>query len=651
MKKVILLLLLFLFSTTNTTLAYSVYTHEILSEKATENSKLASDKGDYLKDLGFQNNIGEEVSGKKVIELIKNGSVDEDRPRHERPRNHYHNPLPTKTWEKAGLDDFFTGKSSLVWAQDSENEFSWQAVRRYYLEALTTGSEDSFAKTFKGLGHIIHLLQDTAQPAHVRNDAHFLDPLGLKPRLSPGLETWSKNKPDTISAFASQPVFPAVNLSVSVPGYEPITQFFDTEPDTYDGTNPSTTLSQGLAEYTNANFVSDDTIFTENYDSNHKHYFPFPRKEDTIEYDEYVGDGKYRTYFKKIQNGEAVNHLATIERLSIYLGPWHINLPLFYHLDEQCHEDYTEKLIPRAVGYSTGLIDYFFRGEIEVDLINAESLTIANSSSETMNGIFSLYYDAIDGNRYPVSDGSWTLPSPLQAGETSDVLSFTEPTDFAEDKRYILVFKGALGSESNAVVGKIIDTSYWETWGDTVCENQQWRAWISGNSTASASCQDDLSNIIRDGIGPVGEAWTLNEGVLHHVIAGDNTEWNEGDPAYSGIYVIDQNIEATKLKIKISTEVGTPDYNNFGSIIFLALVGVDNTRAFLVFDTNFADPPPLGGDPNDYVLDDNGGEEQILNLSDYGFINENIKMIFLEVFAGIQVQCSYSLDYIDFYTE
>lgn len=70
-----------------------------------------------------------------------------------------------------------------------------------------------------------------------------------------------------------------------------------------------------------------------------------------------------------------------------------------------------------------------------------------------MDGIFTLYYDAADGHRKPVSDGSWSLV--LEAGNTSDELSFTEPMDLGEDKPYILVFEGMLGSESNAVVGKI----------------------------------------------------------------------------------------------------------------------------------------------------------------------------------------------------
>lgn len=54
MKKIISFLLLFLFAIINTTFAYSVNTHKIISGKAAESSRLALDKGDYLKNLGFK---------------------------------------------------------------------------------------------------------------------------------------------------------------------------------------------------------------------------------------------------------------------------------------------------------------------------------------------------------------------------------------------------------------------------------------------------------------------------------------------------------------------------------------------------------------------------------------------------------------------
>jgi len=99
-------------------------------------------------------------------------------------------------------------------------------------------------------------------------------------------------------------------------------------------------------------------------------------------------------------------------------------------------------------------LNYFFRGELEVvQNSNSNSITITNNSSEDMDGTFTLYYDASDDTRKSVSDGSWSLV--LEAGSTSNELNFTEPEDLGEDKPYILVFEGTLGSESNAVVGKI----------------------------------------------------------------------------------------------------------------------------------------------------------------------------------------------------
>ncbi len=98
-----------------------------------------------------------------------------------------------KPWSQAGLNDIWTGESSLLWAQDGayqqnfpDGDWSWQKIREYYYIALTgkdfsglgaapdkTKREEYFAQTFKGLGHQMHLIQDAAQPDHVRNDAHI----------------------------------------------------------------------------------------------------------------------------------------------------------------------------------------------------------------------------------------------------------------------------------------------------------------------------------------------------------------------------------------------------------------------------------------------------------------------------------------------
>ena len=58
--------------------------------------------------------------------------------------------------------------------------------------------------------------------------------------------------------------------------------------------------------------------------------------------------------------------------------------PTYYaslYRDEEAHKDYAKKLIPRAVGYSAGLLDYFFRGEIEISLPDQRGEMNASASA------------------------------------------------------------------------------------------------------------------------------------------------------------------------------------------------------------------------------------------------------------------------------
>jgi hypothetical protein len=61
----------------------------------------------------------------------------------------------------------------IYWAQSSDNDYSWLLSREYYYQALLTGSEEQYAKTFRSIGQVMHLVSDAAVPAHVRNDAHL----------------------------------------------------------------------------------------------------------------------------------------------------------------------------------------------------------------------------------------------------------------------------------------------------------------------------------------------------------------------------------------------------------------------------------------------------------------------------------------------
>ncbi len=464
-------------------------THMQLSEFAAESSILDKNKGDYLKNLGFIKALDEELKWSttklSVKKWIAEGANLEDIPV-TRSFNHFHNP--TKPWDQAGLDDwiflppfYVAGQSSLLWVQDTAKQsfsfggdWSWQKVREHYYTALTgkdfTGTvialnkeerDAYFARTFRGLGQQIHLIEDAAQPDHVRNDAHPEDSMFEKDRRfnSFYFETWAKKNtdfikcllvrhdslpPEVLSECQKYNISESVNIGNYMPkvlslnpseltldpsyynkGLEPIALLLDT--DQYNGGNPSTSLSLGIAEYTNANFASDDTIFTEDRSTTDRHYFPYPRKSSTdlqyyIEQNKLpetilAEDGIPDTSFwiKKIKDGETIEHFVRPGYLTNIIGDViGVGTALYertFYRDEKCHEDYAQKLIPPAVGYSAGLLNYFFRGEMDMvpDNATGSGYVIVNNTDEDMSGTFELWYDNKDDERIKVSGASWTL--------------------------------------------------------------------------------------------------------------------------------------------------------------------------------------------------------------------------------------------------
>ncbi|NJL60188.1 MAG: hypothetical protein HC887_11685 [Desulfobacteraceae bacterium] len=125
---------------------------------------------------------------------------------------------------------------------------------------------------------------------------------------------------------------------------------------------------------------------------------------------------------------------------------------LSFGLDNDCYQDYAELLIPRAIGYSAKLLDYFFRGEIDL-VLEDSGYVIKNLSDEMMNGTFGLYYDNSEGKRTLLVSGELQL----QKKSCSDPITFNIPANAKEPGTYILVFKGTMGAEKDdAVAGKVI---------------------------------------------------------------------------------------------------------------------------------------------------------------------------------------------------
>ena len=120
-------------------------------------------------------------------------------------------------------------------------------------------------------------------------------------------------------------------------------------------------------------------------------------------------------------------------------------------------------LIRRAVGYSAGLLDYFFRGKMRV-FGTRSGLVVQNASDEVMSfyddpvtgepiGSIEIYYDNVSGQRQLLA--TYDLPGPIDPNQGTPVIPFIRPSDNDVPDQYMVVFRGKLGAEEGAVIGQI----------------------------------------------------------------------------------------------------------------------------------------------------------------------------------------------------
>jgi hypothetical protein len=449
-------------------LAYEVETHKKISEVAATRSAV---DGRLKESLAISTGLELVVRGQSLRDWIEAGSVHADEWGY--PLNHFHNPLAD--WSQAGFLFFY---SAIVWGQTPNQGYpswSWQDTRQYFLDALTSTQKAdrdlALTMTFQGLGQQIHLIQDMASPAHTRNDPHrsynyetLVRDVQLDPELpvAQAFLDWI-NRP-SVGPDPGWQMLPHNDLAPI-----PIARLVDT--DLYSGVNPEATTQplMGLAEYTNANYFSEDRIFREN---DVLWRFPYPRRSSVtaVDYEITLRDGTpvTRQYFRKDFHGDSGYRLATVGFLRDYIQRYGLDPGRYQDqpaLDEAVYRDYAERLLPRAIGYSAGLLDYFFRGKLEANIVadpvDSEKLqlTAKNASFEPLDrGTLSVYGDYASGERRPL--GSWPVQGPVAPGGDLPSQSFSPASPIPA--RYMVVYQGDLGEEKKdnppgfggAVIGK-----------------------------------------------------------------------------------------------------------------------------------------------------------------------------------------------------
>ncbi len=509
MKKRVLILLPLLIVYVSLAYALEVETHSVINEQLASRVLDGFSLDNYLKNhLDLKEGKDEFISGQRkkqeIYKFIASGGIYEDLPPwslpYRRAFNHYHDPISNKGFTGYLGETFFTGESLVAWAQkgigtqSSGGFYSWKDVRDYFYKALTATSSDSwhyyFSETFRGLGQNMHLVQDASVPSHTRDDAHILF----------HYELWvNKN----IDGLSFPPIFFDKSIFLQPGTNHPISNIFDTNQ--YAGKNPQITagIRIGLTEYTNANFFSEETIRSSNFT------YPDIKQTEIVRrpYSNILGTNYDREYFLKNCCGETNNDKGYLLSARDLWGYWRGKipgiglLPEFPVLDKNVYYDYASLLLPRAVGYSASLMEYFFRGRLDVtsvpffyqNRLYALQLTIRNATpNENMvGGHFALTYRYTPAGGNP--DGSNDV-----FGQASSILALVGPLVSKDEKgqdfiffmagdgipveslaslRFTLAYQGTLGLEEKAVIGKVFtpgEIKFNEEWDNGLTGNHVW---------------------------------------------------------------------------------------------------------------------------------------------------------------------------------
>ncbi len=234
---------------------------------------------------------------------IRHGAVDEDMPI--RWMNHFLDPNTGK-----GLPGFSPAN---VWAKSDLAQVAYTMGDQTWSTAIAEYNNGDKKNAFIALGHILHLIEDMAVPAHARNDSHAGGDL---------YEEWVEN-----------------NINA---------KYGKTELVKFDNLD---SYVNSLSDYSNKYFLSKDTIV----------------KNDNL---------ATLKRFNKLFNGNIYTCILGSLDQCLLLVKKDVSGDVYY-FDNPVHSDYYFLLAPKAISYGAGVIDLFFKQvEFEKDKKPAITFTI-----------------------------------------------------------------------------------------------------------------------------------------------------------------------------------------------------------------------------------------------------------------------------------
>jgi hypothetical protein len=515
-------LILVLLVVTNISGAYETTTHSLISNEAISLSNLVQDPellinfglilDEGVSEEAFPGNVPSDPNGSNpndtinlfrtsIERILSGGAVLEDAG--SLSIHHFFDPQNGGSGSSVGrrspdwsLESVVTpGNGDEINITLANQDFSYKDALEYFYLALTSSDEENrlvnFGLMFRSLGHVIHHLQDMAQPQHVRSDGHC-DSLNDFPSLALFCFLVGKHNPSyyenyTNTRFNDNPV----SFTTSeVPQLASARDFWENSD------------HSGIAEYTSRNFVSAGTNYQgddEGTISNHPDFpnpSPLPTTvpinlPDLLNEDPRLSEVQKQLLLQKLGCHDEFENICVVDfiqnevtdigeptLLNTRSGTVSIfdeeirsrNIEITSHylstfitkrlvsLNRFNFESAYPFLLPRAVAYSSGMINHFFRGRLQEESVGwmdeeNVSLVIKNTSSNDEafnNGSFEIFYEDSDGNRKPVQPVSIQESGLPLVSEESTNLTFPYPEDVNEDleQPFVIVFNGEIGEET-----------------------------------------------------------------------------------------------------------------------------------------------------------------------------------------------------------
>lgn len=334
-----------------------------------------------------------------------------------------------------GTIDFTT---SLSPGTSRRNHFSLADAREALYRGLT-GHDSAFGVTgldavtrqrywvtaFRALGDVLHLNQDMAQPQHTRNDPHA-GVIGV--RVAGHTSTFEK----FLEAGVTRVQYLRVGADTPRGGipFTPAPMNYDGYPPVPDGSPPDVVrfkkyaeywteiANKGMADYTNRGLFTVGTNLGDFHlstyplpDPDVSHYTPVP--VPAVQWDGTpVGATVSTSPTITMLEADVPDSYTGKPDQAIKLsarGSWDQFLTSsiagrHYTLYRDNYVDQAKLVIPRAVGYSAGLLNHFFRGRLKINLPPEQVYAVADYSQNVGFQDFKVMVENV--SKVTLSDGS-----------------------------------------------------------------------------------------------------------------------------------------------------------------------------------------------------------------------------------------------------